>query len=341
MDVLLTRVAYDRFQHVIRSPHVECEWICVENDGTLTSGEGRQLRTTPNATVAWASTDVLYSPSSSTFFASVAQMNALQWFQSSFAGVDHPAYRPLLQRGVIVTTSHANSVSIAEYVLGAVLRAFQRPGEWRVAQERCEWRHHEFREIFGTTWLIIGLGAIGTEVARRASAFGAKVVGVRRGPDGTEPVDRVLRPAEMLDAVTESDVIVLSLTAGRDTRHLVDAGFLSRVRDNSVLVNVARGSLLNVPDLLVALDAGRPSVAILDVFEEEPLPPSSPLWSHSGVILTPHASSGGLGRHLRNAELFRRNFDAFVLGGKLENVLTMAQLEVGGNGADVPAQFRT
>lgn len=338
MRVILSRVAYERFAELLQSSHVGCEWICLEQDGTLTKAIDRELAATYDATVAWASTDVLYG--SAPFFRMVTEMDSLKWLQSSFAGLDLPVYPSLLRRGVVVTTSHANSISIAEYVVGAVLRVYQQPDRWQRAQELREWRHHEFAEIYGSTWLVLGLGAIGTEVARRASAFGAKVLGVRRTPDGSEPVDRVLRPSELMDALPEADVIVLALPAQRETRHLVDSEFLGRLREGCLLVNVARGSLVSEADLLRSLDEGRPGIAVLDVFESEPLSPDSRLWADRRVVVTPHASSAGLGRHLRNAQLFIRNLQAWAGGRPLENVLTEQQVEAAQGGDDAPAQFK-
>ena len=339
MDVLLSRTAYDRFSGVLASG-LDCTWLCMEQDGTVTSAAHRPSPAA-SVTVAWASTDVLYWSGSDRFFGLLRDLPRLAWLQSSFAGLDLPVYRPLLERGVVVTTSHANAVSIAENVLGSVLRAHQRPELWSAAQRERQWRHHEFPEIAGSTWMVVGVGAIGSEVASRASAFGARVIGVRRTPTGREPVDRVIRPPELLAALPEADVVVLALPAQRDTRHLVDADFLSRLGERSILVNVARGSLIDEAALLAALDEGRPGLAVLDVFGTEPLPPGSPLWAHPRVVVTPHASSAGLGRHLRNAQLFRRNLEAWTGGRDMENVLTLEHLESAGAGGDIPAQFRT
>jgi phosphoglycerate dehydrogenase-like enzyme len=212
------------------------------------------------------------------------------------------------------STAHVTAIPIAEYVLGAVLRHRQQPERWADAQARREWRHREFPEVHGTTWLVVGVGAIGAEVAVRARAFGARVVGVRRTPRGDEPVDALLSPGELLGAVPAADVVVLCAPGTDATRHLVDAAFLAAMRQGSLLVNVARGSLVDEAALLAALDAGRPAHAVLDVVEVEPLPADSPLWDHPGVTLTPHSSGGGLGRYARSAELFAANLARYVAG---------------------------
>ena len=253
---------------------------------------------------------------------------SLAWDQRGkpMAGIDHPVYGRLLERGIRLSVSHINSVPIAEYVLGMVLGHQLRVDEWRVAQAAREWRHHEFREVIGSTWLVVGLGAIGSEVARRAQAFDATVIGVRRKPRGDEPVDEMLHPDDVVAALPRADVVVIAAPATPDTVHLVDARFLAAMRERSVLVNVARGSLVDEDALLAALDRGVPEVAILDVFESEPLPRESPLWAHPRAVVTPHSSSGGLGRHARNIDMYLANLARYRGGEALLWEVTAADV---------------
>ena len=162
-----------------------------------------------------------------------------------------------------------------------------------------EWRKHEFREVLGTVWLVIGLGTIGVGGCGAARAFGAHVIGARRTPRGDEPVDELVAPEQLQEALSRADVVVLAVPATQDTVGMVDAQFLAHMRPGSVLVNVARGSLVDEGALLVALDRGVPEAALLDVTATEPLPPESPLWTHPRVVLTPHTSALGEGRHAR------------------------------------------
>jgi len=163
----------------------------------------------------------------------------------------------------------------------------------------------------------VGVGAIGGAVAERARAFGTTVLGVRCSPDGTEPVDELHPPEALPDLLPRADVVVLSLPATADTTGLVDDAFLAAMRPDAVLVNVARGAIVDEAALLRALDAGRPDFAVLDVVGTEPLPADSPLWAHEKVVVTPHSSSGGDGRFARGADLFAENLRRYTAGEPL------------------------
>lgn len=176
-----------------------------------------------------------------------------------------------------------------------VLDALQGAGAWRDAARRHAWEHHRFRELFLSTWLVVGLGAIGRAVAVRASAFGATVVGCRPSGGKEAGCARVVLPGALLDELARADVVVLAAPATPATVGMVGAGFLAAMAEGSILVNVARGVLVDEPALLAALATGRPGLALLDAHREEPLPPTSPLWDEPRVVVTPHNAGGGLG----------------------------------------------
>jgi phosphoglycerate dehydrogenase-like enzyme len=266
--------------------------------------------------VGWLSVDVLRNGDTA-FIDALLAADPLRFVQSAGAGYDTWHFQQLLARGVRLCTAHVNNVPISEFVLREVLDRFQRADRWRAGQAARHWEHHEWREVAGSTWLVVGVGAIGGAVAERARAFGATVVGVRRHPDGREPVDAMIGPDEVAAHLPRADVVVLTLPGGDDTRHLVDDEFLARMRDDAVLVNVARGSIVDEAALLAALDAGRPDFAVLDVVAQEPLPPDSPLWDHPKVVVTPHSSSGGHGRFARGADLFAENLRRYLAGSPL------------------------
>ena len=276
--------------------------------------------------VAWLSSDLFFGGLIERFFEIVEAAPDFRWLQSAAAGVDLEHYERLMSRGARMCNAHLTAIPIAEYVLRAVLDVFQDADRWRTARADGSWEHHNFREVWRSRWLIIGLGAIGAETARRARAFEAHVTGVRRRPTGNEPVDTMISPAEVPAALPEADVVVLAAPASPDTENLVDDAFLAAMKPGSVLVNVARGKLVDDEALLRALDGDRLAAAVLDVFNTEPLDPSHPYWTHPKVVLTPHSSGGGIGRWDRGAELFCDNLRRLLAGEPMVNEVTSMQL---------------
>jgi phosphoglycerate dehydrogenase-like enzyme len=260
------------------------------------------------------------------FFGTVLRSSSLRWLSVPNAGLDTPVFTTILERGVRLTNAHVTDIPISEYVLRSVLDHFQQAERWRDAQRRKAWDRHQFREVAGSTWLIVGLGTIGQAVAVRAKASGARVIGCRRIPTGTEPVDALVAPRDLLTTLPSADVVVLSLPSTAETPPLVDAAFLAAMAEGSVLVNIARGSLVDEGALLSALDRGRPEAAILDVMVTEPLPSESPLWSHPSVILTPHNSAGGFARYQRYDDLLVDNLGRYARGEALRNEVGLGRV---------------
>ena len=292
------------------------EQLRMQPDGRVTV-DGRETDAgAVQPEVACATGDLFFRGGAGPWFELLLGATSLRWFQSPAAGYI-ALYDRLLKRGARVTGAHVNAIPIAEYVIQAVLAHFQRVGEWAAARADHEWRPHEFREVFGTTWLVVGVGAIGSAVAERAQALGVRVLGHRRRPVGDEPVHEMLDRDALFDALPRCDVVVLAVPATPETTGFVDGAFLDAMAPGSVLVNVSRGALVDEAALLTGLDRGRPEVAILDVFATEPLPADSPFWDHPHVVLTPHSSAGGLARHGRVVDLFVENLARYRDGRPL------------------------
>ena len=323
MFALVTQKAYER--HRRRFDALDAEnhglaWLRLADDGVLHGPPGAHPE------VGWLSSDVFFSGLIERFFEVVERAPGFRWLQSAASGVDLEHYGRLLSRGARMCNAHLTAVPIAEYVLRAVLDVYQDAERWRAARADGRWEHHDFRELWRSRWLIIGLGAIGAETARRARAFEAHVTGVRRHPAGDEPVDAMIAPAGVLTALAEADVVVLAAPATPETENLVDDDFLSAMKTGSVLVNVARGKLIDDEALLRALDGDGLGAAVLDVFNTEPLKPNHPYWAHPKVVLTPHSSGGGIGRWERGAELFCDNLRRLLADEPLTNEVTAMQL---------------
>lgn len=324
MLVLVTRPAHDTFGPSLARPGVE--WLIMEGDGSLTGPDGATVGGgDARPEVAWGTSDLFRDGAPiGPFFRVLVGCPSLRWFQSPAAGYDAEPFQVMADRGVRVCNAHVNSLPIAEFVLRAVLDEFQGAEVWRRQEEHREWRIHDWREVAGTTWLIVGLGHIGSALALRARALGAEVIGCRRHPSPTDPADRMVTPDQLPTVIGAADVVVLSAPATPDSHRLVDAAFLAAMAPDSVLVNVARGSLVDEAALVAALDAGAPRAAVLDVFDAEPLPGDHPFWAHPRIRVTPHNAAGGSGRFGRQADLFAANLERWLAGRPLEHDVTDA-----------------
>jgi phosphoglycerate dehydrogenase-like enzyme len=298
----------------------------MQDDGSLLDTRGTVIEPgDAEPEVAWGTSDLFREGAPITrFFSFMVESRTLRWFQSPAAGYDSPVFAQLVANGVRVSNAHVNGLPIAEFVMRSVLDEFQEASLWREQALERRWRIHDWREVAGSTWVIVGLGGIGAGVAVRARAFGAQVIGCRRHPSPSDPTDRTVTPDQLDEVVGLADVVVLAAPATPETANLVDAGFLARMKAGSLLVNVARGSLVDESALLESLESGHLSAAVLDVFSTEPLPPDHPFWTHPSVRVTPHNAAGGIGRFDRQAELFGENLGRYLEGRPLLNEVTGA-----------------
>lgn len=243
----------------------------------------------------------------------VATSPTVRWVQSAGAGVDHPLFGMLLARGVALTNAPGiHSRPIAEYVFAQVLAQTRRVRDHDALQARREYTALSQDELTGKTMGIVGYGGIGRDLARIARAFGMSVLGLRRTPGPDDLATEMLPPSALHDLLSRSDVIVLAVPLSDATRALVGAAELAVMRPDAILVNVARGEVLDESALVAALTRGHLRAAILDVQSEEPLPPSSPLWSLDRCVVTPHDSASSPLTLPRVVDLFLDNLARFV-----------------------------
>lgn len=259
-------------------------------------------------------------------FGLVERLRRVGVLQTYNAGLDHPFYKRMAQKGTRICNSSAQAVAISEFVMAQLLATFQPIPEQRALQARREWRITPYREIAGTTWLIIGFGPIGREVTKRAKAFGARTLVVRRNPAPSPDADRIGTLSDLPAMLPEADVIVLAAPLNAATKGLANARFFAMAKAGVTIVNVARGGLIDDAAMIAALDSGRLAHAILDVFREEPLPAADPLWAHAKVRMTSHTSFAGSGVRGRWDALFLDNIQRFVKGEPLANEVAAADL---------------
>ncbi len=267
-------------------------------------------------TAAFFSGD-LYPDRVREFVIALAKAEHLRWLQTFSAGIDHPWFRSLIDRGVVVTTaSGASAVPIAHTVFAYLLALSRDLRAFEAAQQRGEWQPRDVVDLAGSTLGIVGLGPIGLEVARLGRAFDMHVIGLRRTPRGDEPCE-TWPLARLPELLPRADWLVLALPLTPQTHHLLDAAAFERLKPGARLVNVGRGALVDEAALVRALQSGRLAGAGLDVFEVEPLPPESPLWSMREVIVTPHCSGKNPGNDRRAERIFVEHLARFARGEPL------------------------
>ena len=265
----------------------------------------------------WISSDVFAAGCMQAYGELLASFDSMRWLQSANAGLDHPVYDLLGAKGIRICKSGAQSIPIAEYVLAHALAHYQQVGFRRDRQNNSEWKAHGFRELWHRHWLIVGYGHIGAGVAKRAKAFDCEITVIRQRQAADDFVDQVAPLSDIGQYLPVADFVVLACPATDATVGMVDKDFLARMKSGAVLVNIARGSLIDETALVSALDSGPLEHAILDVFATEPLPADSPLWSHPGVTVSAHTSNAGDGTRPRGDELFLDNLTRFLDGEAL------------------------
>ncbi|MEO0359704.1 MAG: NAD(P)-dependent oxidoreductase, partial [Pseudomonadota bacterium] len=258
-------------------------------DGALTAPEDVSLD------YLWLSTHLVADDAQKAAFDVALRLKSLAVLQTFNAGLDNPIYRRIAERGVRLCNSSAQGVAIAEYVFAQILSVFHPIEEQRTMQAAREWRVTPFREISQTRWVIAGFGPIGRATAARAKAFGAHVTALRRSTERDPSVDRMGVLDDLPEVLPEADVILLACPLTEATRDLAGPAFFEATKPGAILVNIARGGVVDDAALIAALDAERLGAAVLDVFRTEPLPADDPLWSHPKVRVTPHTSFAGDG----------------------------------------------
>lgn len=252
----------------------------------------------------------------------------LRWVQSSAAGAGEPAARAGLQDAdVIVTTAGGVfSDSLAEFVLGAMLHHAKAFDRLRRDREGRRWREATVGTLWGKTLCVVGMGSIGRAVADRARPFGMRVTGVKRAvseeDEAWNSADKLYPTEDLHAALAEADYVAVTLPGTPETRRLLDAEAIGKMKREAFFVNVGRGSVVDETALVATLAEGRLSGAALDVFEEEPLPEESPLWRMENVLLSPHATDNVPELNdPRLVDLFCENLRRYLDGEELINVL--------------------
>ena len=258
----------------------------------------------------------------------------LRWVHTATAGIASLLFDEMMGRDVALTNSaKIYGPTMAEHVLGGVLfflRSFDQAVE---GQRQHRWEKPEMtgaaslmRELSGSHVLIVGAGGIGTEIAMRMSALGAVCTGIRRreslgAPPGFQRI-RGWSTEALEEELPRADIVILSAPFTRETNGLLNASRMALLRNGAIVVNVARGALVDEQALAQALNSGRIRGAFLDVVMGEPLDPQSPLWGQRGVFLTPHVAAVAPATFWkREMELFLENWQRYRSGQPLRNLV--------------------
>jgi D-2-hydroxyacid dehydrogenase (NADP+) len=259
------------------------------------------------------------------FFSAVSKSPAMRWLHVFNVGVDHPVFPSILEAGIRLTTSAGlTAVPIAQAAITGLLmlgRGF--PG-WLESQRKHEWKPvrgaAQPPDLAGQTIAVLGLGGIGTEIARLAQALGLNVLGIRRSPRrADDPLDAIYPPSALAELLPRCQWLAIACPLTDETRRLIDARMLALLPEGAHVINVGRGEIVDEVALIDALRSRRLAGAYLDVFEKEPLPADSPLWDLPNVIISPHNSSVSAGNEGRIVELFVDNFERWLRGEALRN----------------------
>jgi phosphoglycerate dehydrogenase-like enzyme len=256
----------------------------------------------------------------------LAEMPRLRWLQSMTAGVDHWLARKDLPASLVITAARGtHRIQMPENILGALFHVTKHYHEIALNQREAKWVRSTSTSLAGSTLGILGLGAIGQELARKAAALEMRVIGTKRTGSAVPHVDRVFPPEETDAVLGESDYVVLLLPVTPKTENMFDLARISRMKPTAWLMNFARGALIVDADLITAVREKRIAGAVLDVFRTEPLPSSDPYWSTPGIVVLPHIGGLHPKRNAIVARLFSENARRFLAGEPLKEAVDRAR----------------
>ncbi len=239
----------------------------------------------------------------------IDKMRNLKWIHIMQSGLNSLPFSKLMEKDILVTNSKGiNSVTIAEYTIGMMLNLYRKSFVFYEAQKRKEWdRFTEIDELAGKTLGILGYGSIGKELAKRAKAFDMRILAMKRSSMAkTENVDELILPDNKLRIFEQSDFVVCLLPLTQETYQSVGEEELGRMKKSSYLINVSRGEVIHQQAIVKCLKANKIAGAVLDVFDVEPLPSESELWSLKNVYITPHIAGD------RHPTYMSRAVDIFI-----------------------------
>lgn len=259
------------------------------------------------------------------FIQSLPFARQLRWMQSNSVGVDIilTEKQRLIDQNITLTCSRGvYDAELAEHTITLLLTLFRQIHRLRDEQHDTRWQRHRLRTLHGSRCLILGWGSLGKEIARLASAMGARVSAVRNQPeDSQDDSVHVFGSQTWQHALAETDALIICLPKTADTHHFVNKSVLERLPASAFVVNIGRGGTLDDDALWEMVHAGRLAGAALDVFEQEPLPPTHPIWREPNIMVSPHVGRSLEGPVYKWQPLFEENLARYLRGEALLNVV--------------------
>ncbi|MGU5716924.1 D-2-hydroxyacid dehydrogenase [Aeromonas taiwanensis] len=246
----------------------------------------------------------------------LAKAGRLSWLQSTYAGVDVLLDASCRRDYLLTNVRGIFGPLMSEYVFGHLLSLTRQLPLYRDQQQQKLWQSHPYQGLRGKTLLLLGTGSIGQHIAHTGKHFGMRVLGISHSGHECAGFDQVYQLPALNKMLAQADVIVSVLPSTRETRHLFTTDRFNHCKPGAIFFNVGRGSAVHEGDLLAALRGGKLGTAVLDVFEQEPLPADSPLWRQPNLIITPHNSAYSFPEDV--AQIFIRNYIRFIDGQQLD-----------------------
>jgi phosphoglycerate dehydrogenase-like enzyme len=254
------------------------------------------------------------------------RMPRLRWVQAVNAGVDPWLASPNLRADVTLCCARGiHRISMPENILGAIFHLTKPYAQCVLDQRESRWAKRQSVPLAGKTLGILGLGAIGQELARKAEVLEMRVIGTKRTPTPLPHVAKVYSQEATDEVLGASDFVLLLLPSTRETENFIDARRLQAMKSSAWLLNFARGALIVDADLIAAVRAQTIAGAVLDVFREEPLPSTHPFWQTEGILVLPHIGGGHPERAALVAEIFVDNARRFLAGEPLKAAVDRAR----------------
>ncbi|GAC1619080.1 MAG: D-2-hydroxyacid dehydrogenase [Ktedonobacteraceae bacterium] len=270
------------------------------------------------------------------------QVPHLRWIQLYSAGADRLVTTPLFQADIMITTaSGVHAINIAEYVFTMTQAWYRQLPQLLVWKQRKEWGADKestktaIEELHGKTIGIVGYGSIGRQIARLAQAYGMRILAMQRGnnhkdsgfsfpdvgdPEGTLP-QRYYTFDQLHDMLQECDIVVVAVPLTAETKAMFNTQAFQAMKNSAFFVNIARGDICDEAALIHALEQKHIAGAALDVFEQEPLPSTSPLWDLPNVLMSPHNSGVTPHYNERAATIFEENLRRYLAGHPMYNLV--------------------